>query len=82
MRDRREAIGQSPRTLGYSHMMGGYAGASGISSGAVCDVGPLKLSSDLPDNKLLFLSTSCHGYMAAENCQLEHAIRLRLGCVR
>jgi threonine dehydrogenase-like Zn-dependent dehydrogenase len=36
------------------------------------DVGPIKIESDLPDEKVLFLSDIFPtGYMAAENCDIE-----------
>ena len=46
-------------------------------TGAICarpfaNVGPLKIESDLPDEKVLFLSDIFPtGYMAAENAQIE-----------
>ena len=53
--------------FGYSHMMGGYAGASSVRESPFANVGPLKIESDLPDEKVLFLSDIFPtGYMAAE----------------
>ncbi len=59
--------------FGYSHMMGGYAGGQAqyvrVPFG---NVGPLKIESDLDDEKVLFLSDIFPtGYMAAENAQIE-----------
>jgi threonine dehydrogenase-like Zn-dependent dehydrogenase len=59
--------------FGYSHMMGGYAGGQAqYVRVPYADVGPLKIESDLPDEKVLFLSDIFPtGYMAAENAQIE-----------
>jgi threonine dehydrogenase-like Zn-dependent dehydrogenase len=59
--------------FGYSHMMGGYAGGQAqYVRVPFADVGPLKIESDLPDEKVLFLSDIFPtGYMAAENCNIE-----------
>jgi threonine dehydrogenase-like Zn-dependent dehydrogenase len=68
------AMGHSPSALfGYSHMLGGFAGGQAeYLRIPYADVGPLKVESDLPDDKLLFLSDIFPtGYMAAENCQIE-----------
>lgn len=70
----RKAMGQSPAGLfGFSHMLGGFPGGQAqylrVPYG---DVGPLKIESDLPDEKVLFLSDIFPtGYMAAENCGIE-----------
>ncbi len=70
----RKAMGHSPAgCLGFSHMLGGFAGGQAeylrVPFG---DVGPLKIESDLPDEKVLFLSDIFPtGYMAAENCGIE-----------
>jgi threonine dehydrogenase-like Zn-dependent dehydrogenase len=58
---------------GYSHMMGGYAGGQAqYARVPFADVGPIKIESDLPDEKVLFLSDIFPtGYMAAENCNIE-----------
>lgn len=58
---------------GYSHMMGGYAGGQAqYVRVPFADVGPLKVESNLPDDKVLFLSDIFPtGYMAAENCNIE-----------
>ncbi|NUQ30694.1 MAG: glutathione-dependent formaldehyde dehydrogenase [Acidobacteriaceae bacterium] len=59
--------------FGYSHMMGGYAGGQAqYARVPFADVGPLKIESDLSDEKVLFLSDIFPtGYMAAENAQIE-----------
>ena len=59
--------------FGYSHMMGGYAGGQAqYARVPFADVGPLKIESDLPDEKVLFLSDIFPtGYMAAENAQIQ-----------
>jgi threonine dehydrogenase-like Zn-dependent dehydrogenase len=59
--------------FGYSHMMGGYAGGQAqYVRVPFADVGPLKIETDLPDDKVLFLSDIFPtGYMAAENAQVE-----------
>lgn len=70
----KKAMGQSPAGLfGYSHMLGGFAGGQAeylrVPYG---DVGPIKIESDLPDEKALFLSDIFPtGYMAADNAQIE-----------
>lgn len=60
--------------FGYSHMMGGYAGGQAqYVRVPFANVGPLKIESDLADEKVLFLSDIFPtGYMAAENAQIEH----------
>jgi threonine dehydrogenase-like Zn-dependent dehydrogenase len=59
--------------FGYTHMMGGYAGGQAqYVRVPFADVGPLKIESDLPDEKVLFLSDIFPtGYMAAENAQIQ-----------
>jgi threonine dehydrogenase-like Zn-dependent dehydrogenase len=59
--------------FGYSHMMGGYAGGQAqYARVPFANVGPLKIESDLPDEKVLFLSDIFPtGYMAAENAQIQ-----------
>lgn len=59
--------------FGYSHMMGGYAGGQAqYVRVPFANVGPLKIESDLPDEKVLFLSDIFPtGYMAAENANIE-----------
>ena len=70
----RKAMGHSPAGLfGFSHMLGGYAGGQAeYLRVPFADVGPLKIDSGLPDEKVLFLSDIFPtGYMAAENCDIE-----------
>lgn len=57
---------------GYSHMMGGYAGGQAqYARVPFADVGPIKIESDLPDDKVLFLSDIFPtGYQAAEQCNI------------
>jgi threonine dehydrogenase-like Zn-dependent dehydrogenase len=59
--------------FGYSHMMGGYAGGQAqYARVPFANIGPLKIQSDLPDEKVLFLSDIFPtGYMAAENAQIQ-----------
>jgi threonine dehydrogenase-like Zn-dependent dehydrogenase len=59
--------------FGYSHMMGGYAGGQAqYVRVPFANVGPLKIESDLPDEKVPFLSDIFPtGYMAAENAQIQ-----------
>ncbi len=69
-----EMMGHSPAgLLGYSHMLGGYAGGQAeYLRVPYADVGPIKIESDLPDEKVLFLSDIFPtGYMAAENAEIE-----------
>ena len=69
-----KAYGYSGSGLfGYSHMMGGYAGGQAqYARVPFANVGPLKIESDLPDEKVLFLSDIFPtGYMAAENAQIQ-----------
>jgi threonine dehydrogenase-like Zn-dependent dehydrogenase len=69
-----QLMGYSPAGIyGYSHMMGGYAGGQAqYARVPFADVGPIKIESDLPDEKVLFLSDIFPtGYMAAENCEIE-----------
>ncbi len=58
--------------FGYSHMLGGYAGGQAqYARVPFADVGPIKISSDLKDEQVLFLSDIFPtGYMAAENCDI------------
>ena len=69
-----KAYGYSGSGLfGYSHMMGGYAGGQAqYARVPFANVGPLKIESDLTDEKVLFLSDIFPtGYMAAENAQIQ-----------
>ena len=67
-------MGHSPAALfGYSHLTGGIPGGQAeYLRVPYADVGPIKIESDLPDDKVLFLSDIFPtGYMAAENCDIE-----------
>jgi len=59
--------------FGYSHLYGGYAGGQAeYVRVPFADVGPLKLETELPDEKLLFLTDIFPtGYMAAEQCGIR-----------
>jgi len=39
--------------------------------GAFADVGPFKIPEELTDDQVFFSPTSFHGYMAAENCNIQ-----------
>ena len=72
----RKMMGHSPAGLyGYSHMMGGYAGAQAeYLRVPYADTGPIEVDSDLPDEQVLFLSDIFPtGYMAAENAGIDSA---------
>ncbi|HEV7401433.1 MAG TPA: zinc-dependent alcohol dehydrogenase [Chthoniobacteraceae bacterium] len=67
-------MGHSPAGLfGFSHLLGGFAGGQAEYLRVPhADVGPIKIESDLPDEKVLFLSDIFPtGYMAAENADIE-----------
>jgi threonine dehydrogenase-like Zn-dependent dehydrogenase len=67
-------MGHAPAGLfGYSHLLGGYAGGQAEYLRVPhADVGPIKIESDLPDEKVLFLSDIFPtGFMAAENAEIE-----------
>jgi len=69
-----KAYGQSPSGLfGFSHMLGGYAGGQAeFVRVPFADVGPLKVPSGIPDEKLLFLSDIFPtGYAAVERCKIK-----------
>ncbi|CAN5925707.1 zinc-dependent alcohol dehydrogenase [soil metagenome] len=69
-----KAMGHSPAGLfGFSHMLGGFPGGQAeYLRVPFADVGPLKIESDLPDEKVVLLSDIFPtGYMAAENCGIE-----------
>ncbi|MEK2644892.1 zinc-dependent alcohol dehydrogenase [Bdellovibrio sp. BCCA] len=59
--------------FGYSHMYGGYAGGQAeYARVPFGDVGPLKVPTDMDDEKVLFLSDIFPtGYMAAANCNIQ-----------
>jgi len=70
----RKLMGHSPAGLfGFSHMLGGFPGGQAeYLRVPFADVGPIKIPSDLPDEKVVFLSDIFPtGYMAAENAQIE-----------
>jgi threonine dehydrogenase-like Zn-dependent dehydrogenase len=71
----RKAMGQSPAgLLGYSHMLGGFAGGQAeYLRVPFADVGPIKIeNTSLSDEQVLFLSDIFPtGYMAAVNAQIE-----------
>jgi threonine dehydrogenase-like Zn-dependent dehydrogenase len=70
----RKVMGHSPAGLfGFSHMLGGFAGGQAqYLRVPFADVGPIKIESGLPDEKVLFLSDIFPtGYMAAENAEIE-----------
>ncbi len=59
--------------FGYSHLYGGYAGGQAqFVRVPMADIGPIKISSDIPDEKVLFLSDIFPtGYQAAEQCDIK-----------
>ncbi|MFN2556962.1 MAG: zinc-dependent alcohol dehydrogenase [Nitriliruptorales bacterium] len=66
--------GHSPAGIfGYSHMLGGYAGGQAeYVRVPFADVGLLKITSDLSDEQVLFLSDILPtGYMGAELCDIQ-----------
>jgi threonine dehydrogenase-like Zn-dependent dehydrogenase len=68
------AMGQAPAGLfGYSGMLGRYPGGQAEYLRVPhADVGPIKIESDLPDEKVVFLSDIFPtGYLAAENAGIE-----------
>src|SRR4051812_17799907 len=70
----RKVMGHSPAGLfGYSHLTGGYPGGQAqYLRVPYADVAPLKIESNLPDEKVLFLSDIFPtGYMAAEQADIE-----------
>jgi threonine dehydrogenase-like Zn-dependent dehydrogenase len=70
----RKVMGQSPAgAFGYSHLLGGFAGGQAeYLRVPYADTNSLRVETDLPDEKVLFLSDIFPtGYMAAENCQLN-----------
>lgn len=69
-----KTMGHSPAgLLGYSHMLGGYAGGQAeYLRVPYADVGPITVDTDVPDEEVLFLSDIFPtGYMAAENADIE-----------
>src|SRR4051794_17330444 len=59
--------------FGYSHLTGGYAGGQAeYVRVPFADVGPIKITSDLSDEQVLFLSDILPtGYMGAEMCDIQ-----------
>src|SRR5918994_783021 len=59
--------------FGYSHLTGGFAGGQAeYVRVPFADVGPIKIESDLPDEKVLFLSDIFPtAYMGAEMCDIQ-----------
>ena len=59
--------------FGYSHLYGGYPGGQAeMVRVPHADHGPIKIESDLPDDKVLFLSDIFPtGWMAAENANIQ-----------
>jgi threonine dehydrogenase-like Zn-dependent dehydrogenase len=67
-------MGHSPSGIfGYSHMLGGFAGGQAeYVRVPFADIGPLKIESDIPDEKVLFLSDIFPtGYMGADMCDIR-----------
>jgi threonine dehydrogenase-like Zn-dependent dehydrogenase len=67
-------LGHSPAgVFGYSHMLGGFAGGQAeFARVPFADVGPMKVSDDLSDDKVLFLTDIFPtGYMGAEMCGIK-----------
>lgn len=68
------AYGYAPSALyGYSHLFGGYAGGQAeYVRVPFADFGPIKIESNLSDEKVLFLSDIFPtGYQAAEQCNIK-----------
>lgn len=68
------AYGYAPAALfGYSHLFGGYAGGQAeYARVPYADFGPIKIESDVSDEKVLFLSDIFPtGYQAAEACNIK-----------
>jgi threonine dehydrogenase-like Zn-dependent dehydrogenase len=58
---------------GYSHLLGGFSGGQAeLVRVPFANIGPIKVPSDLPDEKFLFLTDIFPtGYMAAENANIQ-----------
>jgi threonine dehydrogenase-like Zn-dependent dehydrogenase len=68
---------------GYGHVNGGYAGGQAqYARVPFADVGPIKISDGIDDEKVIFLSDIFPtGYMAAENCNIERGDTVAIwGC--
>lgn len=75
-------VGHSPSGLfGFSHIMGGFPGGQAeYLRVPFADVGPLKIESNLSEEKVLFLSDIFPtGYMAAENCGIPFGAFMNKG---
>ncbi len=73
-REAARVMGHSPAgTFGYSHLLGGYAGGQAeFLRVPYADVGPLRIESDIEDEKVLFLSDIFPtGFMAAQNAEIQ-----------
>jgi threonine dehydrogenase-like Zn-dependent dehydrogenase len=69
-----KVMGHSPCGIfGYSHLMGGFSGGQAeYVRVPFADVGPLKITSDVRDEQVLFLSDIFPtAWMAAENAEIE-----------
>lgn len=69
--------------FGYSHIYGGYAGGQAeYVRVPYADVGPIKVSDELTDEQVLFISDIYPtGYMAAENCSIQRGDTIAIwGC--
>ncbi|WP_022673570.1 zinc-dependent alcohol dehydrogenase [Novosphingopyxis baekryungensis] len=78
-----ETMGHAPAGLfGFSHLVGGYPGGQAEYVRVPhADVGPIKIESDLADDKVLFLSDIFPtGYQAAENAVSEGDTVAVWGC--
>ena len=79
-----QSMGHSPSgLLGYSHMLGGYAGGQAeFLRVPFADVGPIKAPDNLTDEEVLFLSDIFPtGYMAAENAEITQGDTVAIwGC--
>jgi threonine dehydrogenase-like Zn-dependent dehydrogenase len=79
-----KAMGHSPAgMLGYSHMLGAYAGGQAeYLRVPFADVGPIKVPDGMKDEDVLFLSDIFPtGYMAAENAGIEEGDTVAIwGC--
>src|SRR5690606_7395026 len=79
-----KAMGHSPSgLLGYSHMLGGYAGGQAeLLRVPFADFGPIKVPEGMKDEQALFLSDIFPtGWMAAENAGIEEGDTVAIwGC--
>ncbi|HEX7229554.1 MAG TPA: zinc-dependent alcohol dehydrogenase [Candidatus Binatia bacterium] len=77
-------FGHSPAGIyGYTHMLGGFAGGQAeYARVPFADVGTVKIPDGLSDEQVLFLSDIFPtGYMAAENCNIQHGDTIAVwGC--